>query len=137
MGNFFAHGFNKAGDLVSESQRQMIDGRNARPIVRVGVTDSTSGHPNQDVGGLELGSFNFSVLQQCADPRELNGFHRFVDEREIQSREQARSIGRIRNTDDTEVVLLRNYSVTECQEPRLHCIPNHDSLRQTLSAKNI
>ena len=78
MRDFFADRLHTAGYLVPESQGQVVDGRNTRAVVGVRVTDSASGHSNEDVGWTELGSFNLSILQRFAELDELNGFHEFA-----------------------------------------------------------
>ena len=79
MSDFGADRFNMPGYFVPEGERQVINGRNASAIMRVGVTNAARCYSNQCIGRPELGSFNFNIAQRFADVGELNSFHQFGD----------------------------------------------------------
>ena len=64
-----------ACNLMSESQRHMLNFGNSGAIMRIRVTDSGSRNANQNLGWANLRNWNVRMFQSLSDVSELYRSH--------------------------------------------------------------
>src|SRR5262249_49116144 len=69
--------FDPTGDFVSERYRQMIEPRNPRAIMFIGMTDPAGGNPNQNIGRTDLRKGNLRFFKRLADRSQSHRAHAF------------------------------------------------------------
>jgi len=67
VANFMANFCHGAGDFVPQRYRQIVDLGNASAIMRVGVTDPSPSHANQNIGRTDHRSWNVRIQQRLSD----------------------------------------------------------------------
>src|SRR5262245_52195835 len=67
--------FDAPGNFMPERNGQIVDRGNTAAVMRVRVTDSSSGNANQNIGRTDLGNWNFNILQRPSDLHESHRSH--------------------------------------------------------------
>ena len=70
-----ANFFNDARNFMPKCERHRLDGGDARAIMRIRMTDSRSGDPNQNAGRSDLGNWNVRFLERFSDLHESHRSH--------------------------------------------------------------
>lgn len=71
----FAGALDDAGDLVAERERQCVEGRNARAVMRVAVADAGGADTDEHVVGSGCGHGDFVQFERPVRGDVAEGFH--------------------------------------------------------------
>jgi hypothetical protein len=74
-GDVRAHFFDYARNLMSESDRQKLDRRNSRSVMRVGMANAGGFHADQNIVRADWRDGDLTILKRQTRFDEANGFH--------------------------------------------------------------